>query len=109
MAAQSRKETCAEDAFVASNRQRANGWISECKPRLCLLKHERPYFVRIRQAEERRRKRTMWMYHHMPTMPFAAWCEMRRQEEAEEAAQLQSAIAGARVPNSSGKGSSSAR
>lgn len=88
-APQSRKEACHEDEFHFQNKRRANAWISECKPRLCLLKHERPYFVRARQAEERRRKRTMWMYHHMPTMPFAAWCEMRRQEEAEELAQFQ--------------------
>lgn len=76
-----KKEEVAEDEFVKANRQRANDWISQCAPKTWLMEHERPYFVRMKLDEERRRKRWELMYYNMPTMPFDVWCDMKKGDE----------------------------
>lgn len=79
----SRKEACSTDDFVWENKQRANEWISKFTPHTWLLEQERPYFVRMKLEEERRRKNMASMYQKMPTLPFDLWCEVQVRPEGD--------------------------
>mmetsp|Transcript_40510 Transcript_40510/g.130244 ORF Transcript_40510/g.130244 Transcript_40510/m.130244 type:complete len:311 (-) Transcript_40510:110-1042(-) len=86
------KEACAEDTFVIENKRQANAWIEDCKPKFGFFRPERPYFMRMKLQEERRRNKYAWMYNHISVMPFEQWCEMKKMEEMEDSASLQQKI-----------------
>jgi len=76
------KYTCAEMSFVSENKQRANGWISECAPKTWVLEQERPVWLQQKHELERKRRARNNMYRNLPTMPFDLWFETKQRQEA---------------------------
>lgn len=75
----------AEDPLFDENRERANGWISECAPKVWLLEHERPVWMQTKRWIRSRRKEQEAAYRNMPSMPFDLWLRMKHSLEKKAA------------------------
>lgn len=76
------KSESKEAAFMAQNKQRANGWIAACAPRGSLLNHAVPVWLQLKRDAMTTLKHREEAFRKMPTLPFNVWLERQRELQA---------------------------
>lgn len=74
----SRKYRSVDPEYIAENKQRANGWISECMPKAWILEYEKPVWLQLKHEGERLRHIRNKTRRQMPTMPFDLWLQVKQ-------------------------------